>query len=68
MDMLQQLLDISPEEKRARGVEDTPREIRQQPDAWRETTRLIQKKEAGLADFLDSARIRGNGEATAPWS
>ena len=68
MDLLQQLLDISPEEKRARGVEHTPREIRQQPDAWRETIRLIQKKEAGLADFLDSARIRRNGEATAPWS
>ena len=64
MDMLQQLLDISPEEKRARGVEHTPREIRQQPDAWRETMRLIQQKEAGLAEFLDSARVRGNGEAT----
>ena len=63
MDRLQELLDLSPREKAARGVEHTPREIRQQPDAWRETLKSVREKEAGLVDFLDSARVRKNPSA-----
>jgi len=63
MDRLQELLGLSPEEKSSLGVEHTPKEIRQQPDAWQETLRVVQENEDGLIEFLASAGARGSGEA-----
>lgn len=65
MKSIQQLLDLSPAEKTARGLEHTPREIMQQPEAWRETMRIINGKEAGLLDFLESARVKREGTIIA---
>lgn len=65
MNSIQQLLDLSPAEKTARGLEHTPREIRQQPEAWRETMEIIGGKEAGLRAFLESAGAGREGTIVA---
>ncbi len=65
MNSIQQLLDLPPAEKTARGLEHTPREIMQQPEAWRETMGIISGKEAGLLDFLESARVKTEGTIVA---
>jgi tagatose-6-phosphate ketose/aldose isomerase len=62
---IQQLLDLSPAEKTARGLEHTPREIRQQPEAWRETIEVISGKEAKLRAFLESAGVGREGTIVA---
>ncbi len=51
MNSIQQLLELSPAEKTARGLEHTPGEIRQQPEAWRETMEIISAKESKLRGF-----------------
>ena len=65
MNSIQQLLDLSPAEKAARGLEHTPREIQQQPLAWQETMGVISGKEPGLLAFLESAGVKRDGTIVA---
>jgi tagatose-6-phosphate ketose/aldose isomerase len=55
---LAKLLDLSNEEKTARGLSDTPAEIAQQPATWESTFSLFQKYRAGLAEFLGKVSFR----------
>lgn len=57
---LKTLLELPEQEKAARGLEHTPREIWQQPDTWRGTYRLVAARRAELKSFLQHAGI-GNG-------
>jgi tagatose-6-phosphate ketose/aldose isomerase len=54
---LAELLSLPGSEKAARGLEYTPAEIAQQPDAWRSTFELFRKKREQIAEFLALAGI-----------
>lgn len=62
---LRQLLDLPEQEKNARGLEHTPREIWQQPATWRKTYDLCQNHSAELSDALRRAGI-GRGTTSSP--
>ena len=65
-DALSALLSLSPQEKEARGLIDTPREIHQQPDTWRGTLRSLSSLRDSLQAFLDRCGLRhGSGNAPA---
>jgi tagatose-6-phosphate ketose/aldose isomerase len=65
-DALSALLSLSPQEKEARGLIDTPREIHQQPDTWRGTLRSLSPLRDSLQAFLDRCGLRhGSGNAPA---
>jgi tagatose-6-phosphate ketose/aldose isomerase len=54
---LSELLILPESEKVARGLEHTPAEIAQQPEAWRSTFELFRKKREQIAEFLALAGI-----------
>jgi len=62
---LRQLLDLPEQEKNARGLEHTPREIWQQPATWRKTYELCRDRSAELNDGLRRAGI-GRGTTSSP--
>lgn len=57
-DALSRLLALSPADKAARGLVDTPREIHQQPETWRETVNLLKRREAEIRAYLEACGIR----------
>ncbi len=63
MNALAKLLDLSKEEKIETGLLYTPMEIAQQPDTWKSTFALFQKRRAELVEFLADA---GLGHSTRP--
>lgn len=54
---LSELLSLPGSEKAARGLEHTPGEIAQQPEAWRSTFEVFQRKREQIAEFLALAGI-----------
>src|SRR5271168_800802 len=54
---LSELLSLPGSEKAARGLEHTPAEIAQQPEAWRSTFELFRKKREQIAEFLALAGV-----------
>jgi tagatose-6-phosphate ketose/aldose isomerase len=62
---LQSLLDLPPLEKAERGLEHTPREIGQQPDAWKTTYQRCLGLQKELKEKLHRAGI-GLGNVLAP--
>jgi tagatose-6-phosphate ketose/aldose isomerase len=52
IDGLDALLNASEEEKEARGIQYTPREILQQPASWRKTFQIFQERQSDLRQFL----------------
>lgn len=56
-DSLAALLALPDEEKRRRGLTDTPREIEQQPKTWRGTTRGLDAAHSSLVNFLEQCGI-----------
>jgi tagatose-6-phosphate ketose/aldose isomerase len=61
VDALAGLLELSREEKMARGLLYTPAEIAQQPAAWASTFSIFQKHRGGLAEFLGAAGLGDSG-------
>lgn len=59
MDPLSTLLDLSAEEKRARGLEHTPQEIAQQPGTWISTFDSLQARQEELKNFLSRCGVDG---------
>jgi tagatose-6-phosphate ketose/aldose isomerase len=54
---LAELLRLPESEKAARGLEHTPAEIAQQPEAWLSTFELFRRKREQIAEFLGLAGI-----------
>lgn len=59
------LLDLPEQEKAARGLEHTPREIWQQPETWGATYRLCAGRQRELQDAVRRAGI-GRGSTSSP--
>ena len=57
MSALSELLVLPGSEKAARGLEHTPAEIAQQPEAWLSTFEVFRKKREQIAEFLALAGI-----------
>ncbi len=57
MSALSELLSLPESEKAARGLEHTPAEIAQQPEAWLSTFELFRRKREQIAEFLALAGI-----------
>jgi tagatose-6-phosphate ketose/aldose isomerase len=62
---LRALLELADEEKDARGLRYTPREISQQPGSWESTYRRCLQSRAELGSFLKKSGI-GGGSPSAP--
>jgi tagatose-6-phosphate ketose/aldose isomerase len=56
---LTSIVNLSPEEQKARGLLFTPREIAQQPDTWEATLRLFRREQARIVGFLEQIGMRG---------
>lgn len=63
-DALSALLFLPDTEKTARGLTDTPREIQQQPDTWRNTLTRLDADSARIREFLHSCGIAPGSEVT----
>jgi tagatose-6-phosphate ketose/aldose isomerase len=57
VDPLSALLELSIEEKSARGLEHTPQEIAQQPGSWISTVEHLQGRAAEMRDFLSRCGV-----------
>ncbi|MGB8950640.1 MAG: tagatose-6-phosphate ketose isomerase, partial [Candidatus Sulfotelmatobacter sp.] len=57
MSALSELLSLPGSEKAARGLEHTPAEIAQQPEAWLSTFEVFRRKREQIAEFLALAGI-----------
>ena len=57
MSTLSELLSLPESEKAARGLEHTPGEIAQQPEAWLSTFEVFRRKREQIAEFLALAGI-----------
>jgi tagatose-6-phosphate ketose/aldose isomerase len=57
LDSLAALLALPDEEKRRRGLADTPREIQQQPETWRFTMRGLQAERSSIVSFLGNCGV-----------
>lgn len=57
MSELRKLLELPDQEKRARGLENTPREIAKQPETWRGTYALFREVRPDLNEFLCSCGL-----------
>ncbi|MFZ0478754.1 MAG: SIS domain-containing protein [Terriglobales bacterium] len=64
-DGLQALLGASEEEKKARGIQYTPREIVHQPETWQKTYAICGERRQELSQFLRESGI-GPGEQGRP--
>jgi tagatose-6-phosphate ketose/aldose isomerase len=62
VDPLSALLNLTPHEKAARGLEHTPHEIAQQPGTWITTFHELRMRQAELRGFLEKAGIQGSPE------
>jgi tagatose-6-phosphate ketose/aldose isomerase len=62
---LQTLLELSEQERAARGLEHTPREIWQQPETWRTTYGVCASRQNDLKETLRRAGI-GRGPTGSP--
>jgi tagatose-6-phosphate ketose/aldose isomerase len=62
---LQLLLELSAQERAARGLEHTPREIWQQPDTWGTTYGVCASRQGDLKETLRRAGI-GRGHTASP--
>ena len=51
-DGLEALLNVTEEQKEARGIQHTPREIAQQPASWRSTHQILLEQQHGVRQFL----------------
>jgi len=60
MNPLSNLLALPDEEKQACGLLHTPKEIAQQPEAWRATYERFRERHAEIRQFLQSAGVRGD--------
>jgi tagatose-6-phosphate ketose/aldose isomerase len=63
MNAFESLLNISAEEKKARGLEHTPKEIAQQPATWAKAAEMLQSRSGEIGAFLDAAGLTGNNKA-----
>jgi D-galactosamine 6-phosphate deaminase/isomerase len=61
---LQALLDLPEEEKQARGLQHTPREIQQQPETWKSTFRRCQDLGSELKERFHRAGIGTGGTSS----
>src|SRR6202000_124403 len=59
VDPLSALLELSVEEKSARGLEHTPREIAQQPRSWIATFEQLRGRAVEIRDFLSRCGVDG---------
>ncbi|MCL2647650.1 MAG: SIS domain-containing protein [Phycisphaerales bacterium] len=57
MNAFQSLLNATPEEKKSRGLEYTPREIAQQPAMWTKMADILTQRESEIATFLRDAGL-----------
>jgi tagatose-6-phosphate ketose/aldose isomerase len=57
MDPLSNLLALPEEQKQARGVLHTPKEIAQQPETWRATYQRFRERHSEIHEFLQAAGI-----------
>ena len=57
MDALSELLSLPPEQKVARGLDDTPAEIAQQPDTWLSTDKLFHARRTEIKEFLSRSGV-----------
>lgn len=62
-DPLSALLSLAKEEKQARGLIDTPREIQQQPDTWSNTFHQLTVIRSAILDFLEKCGVTGSGDS-----
>src|SRR5690349_10764688 len=59
MNAFEELLNLPADQKKAKGVEHTPKEIAQQPATWAKAANILRKRRAEISDFL-----RSSGQAT----
>jgi len=59
MNPLQQLLNLSADEKARLGIEDTPAEIAQQPEMWRDTARRFADAAPAVGKLLSDIGLPG---------
>jgi len=57
MNHLQNLINLTEQEKVARGLVYTPREIAQQPETWKSTFKIFQQRAEEIREFLISAGV-----------
>ena len=58
MKSLSSFVTLPEEEKKARGLVFTPREIAQQPKTWETTLEIFKQHRQRICDFLDSVGVR----------
>jgi len=56
---LYELVGLTEEEKDAKGIVATPREIAQQPASWETTRRIFEQHSVAIRSFLVAAGVRG---------
>lgn len=61
-DSLSALLVLTDQEKKARGLIDTPREIHQQPETWRRTFDRLRAEHDSIAAALEACGVAGEGQ------
>ncbi len=60
---LSSFVDLSLEEKQARGLQFTPGEIAQQPETWQTTLAIFEEHQDRIAGFLERAGVRDSVES-----
>ena len=63
---LEALLQMTPEEKEARGIQHTPHEILQQPAAWRRTHQIFVERQNSVRQFLNESEIDPRRPSAGP--
>ncbi|MBW4040183.1 MAG: tagatose-6-phosphate ketose isomerase, partial [Acidobacteria bacterium] len=53
------IVELPEEERKARGLLYTPREIAQQPTTWETTLKIFKEHQGRIYEFLDGAGVRG---------
>jgi tagatose-6-phosphate ketose/aldose isomerase len=66
IETLEALLNAPEDEKKARGTRFTPYEIRQQPESWQTTFRIIEERQTDLRDFLTKSGLDERTSASKP--
>ena len=64
MNAFNRLLTLSDAEKHRRGIEYTPGEIAQQPQAWKKTVETLKDRQREVSDFLLGSGLTGTTENT----
>ncbi|MGH9751348.1 MAG: SIS domain-containing protein [Blastocatellia bacterium] len=57
------LLALSGDEKTVMGLTHTPREIRQQPETWKTTRRIVSHHQAQIREFLADSGLNDRGQS-----